>query len=50
MLLAVHSELPSVRQLLAMCMMFIAINAATMTLFLYHPFEWADGSVARFMW
>ncbi|MEW5312382.1 MAG: hypothetical protein WDW38_004021 [Sanguina aurantia] len=50
MLLAVHSELPSVRQLLAMCMMFVAINAATMTLFLYHPFEWADGSVARFMW
>jgi alpha-1,2-glucosyltransferase len=29
---------------------YIALNAATIHVFLYKSFSWGDGSVARFMW
>jgi alpha-1,2-glucosyltransferase len=30
--------------------LYVAINAATLYVFLRRPFTWADGSEARFMW
>ena len=29
---------------------YLAVNLATLYVFLYRPFAWADGSTARFMW
>ncbi len=31
-------------------LLFVGVNAATLFVFLYRPFVWGDGSVARFMW
>jgi alpha-1,2-glucosyltransferase len=35
---------------LVACLAFSAVNAATLYVFAYRPFEWPDGSTARFMW
>ncbi|KAE9297150.1 hypothetical protein PF008_g23819 [Phytophthora fragariae] len=29
---------------------YMAVNALTLYIFLYRPYEWVDGSTARFMW
>ncbi|CAH0477876.1 unnamed protein product [Peronospora belbahrii] len=29
---------------------YMAVNALTLYIFLYHPYQWVDGSTARFMW
>ncbi|KAG2779164.1 hypothetical protein JG687_00006593 [Phytophthora cactorum] len=29
---------------------YMAVNALTLYIFLYHPYTWVDGSTARFMW
>ena len=50
MLVALHSRAPSRTQLLLTAGACTAVNAATITLFLFRPFQWPDGSVARFMW
>ena len=49
-LVALHSRSPSRTQLLLTACAFTAVNAATIALFLFRPFRWPDGSVARFMW
>lgn len=28
----------------------IAVNAGTLWLFIFKPFTWSDGTIARFMW
>jgi alpha-1,2-glucosyltransferase len=30
--------------------LYLAVNGMTLALFVYRPFFWPDGSVARFMW
>ena len=41
---------PGQAQLLTSIAIFAAMNAATIYMFLYRPFAWPDGSLARFMW
>ena len=49
-LAALHSRAPSRAQLLLTAVAFAAVDAAAVALFLFRPFRWPDGSVARFMW
>lgn len=49
-LAALHSRPPSRAQLLLTAAVFAAVNAVTIGLYLFRPFRWPDGSVARFMW
>ncbi|KAK9831499.1 hypothetical protein WJX81_002842 [Elliptochloris bilobata] len=49
-LVALHSCPPSRAQLLLTAAAFAAVNVATIALFLFRPFRWPDGSVARLMW
>lgn len=35
---------------LAVLILHVAVNAATVYVFAFRPFTWADGSTARFMW
>ncbi|GLI60555.1 hypothetical protein VaNZ11_002713 [Volvox africanus] len=49
-MVALHLEPPTRLQAAVMVSMYGAINLATMYMFLYRPFEFADGSVARFIW
>ncbi|KAL4856318.1 Dol-P-Glc:Glc(2)Man(9)GlcNAc(2)-PP-Dol alpha-1 [Chlorella vulgaris] len=49
-LVFLHMRTPSPRALAVVVASFAAVNAATLYVYLYHPFAWADGSVARFMW
>jgi hypothetical protein len=35
---------------LAVLMLHVVVNAATVYVFAFRPFTWADGSIARFMW
>mmetsp|Transcript_5987 Transcript_5987/g.15927 ORF Transcript_5987/g.15927 Transcript_5987/m.15927 type:complete len:593 (+) Transcript_5987:1098-2876(+) len=50
LLLAIHIPRPTCLQAYAVLCFYAAINAVTLYLFLWRPFTWADGSVARFMW
>ena len=45
-------ELPPLSNLSLILTMiaFVAVNAATIYVFLWRPFVWGDGSIARFMW
>ena len=45
-----HAEPPTVRAALATATAAAILNAVTIYVFLYRPFIWPDGSVARFMW
>lgn len=38
------------RQRALQAALFAAVNAATLWIFCTHPFQWPDGSTARFMW
>jgi alpha-1,2-glucosyltransferase len=29
---------------------YMVVNAVTLYIFLYRPYQWVDGSIARFMW
>ena len=49
-LLALHMRPPGAWQLAAMGAAYAAVDAATVYMFLFRPFTWPDGSVARFMW
>lgn len=49
-LLALHMRPPAPWQLAAMGAAYAAVDAATIYMFLFRPFTWPDGSVARFMW
>ena len=49
-LLALHMLPPTPWQLAAMGAAYAAVDAATVYMFLFRPFTWPDGSVARFMW
>lgn len=40
----------STKQLLATLCMYMLVNVITIYLFLYRPFQWPDGSTARFMY
>ena len=44
------SRTPSSTQMAVTAVIFAACNAATLYMFAARPFEWGDGSVARFMW
>lgn len=50
LMVALHMQPPTRPQLLATIALYVAIDAATMFLFIKRPFHWPDGSVARFMW
>jgi alpha-1,2-glucosyltransferase len=49
-LLALHMAPPEPWQLAATGAGYAAVDAATVYMFLFRPFAWPDGSVARFMW
>lgn len=49
-MLALHMEPPTVRQICCTAMAWTVVNAITVWLFLMRPFVWPDGSLARFMW
>jgi alpha-1,2-glucosyltransferase len=49
-LLALHMRPPAPWQLAATGAAYAAVDAATVYVFLFRPFTWPDGSVARFMW
>ena len=49
-LVALHMQPPSQRQLLQTIALFAAVNVFTIYMFLFRPFQWGDGTVARFMW
>ncbi|KDO23196.1 hypothetical protein SPRG_10004 [Saprolegnia parasitica CBS 223.65] len=49
-LLHLHSPKQPLLPVLLTSAVFLAINAATIYVFLFRPFTWVDGSVARFMW
>ncbi|KAG2444946.1 hypothetical protein HXX76_001682 [Chlamydomonas incerta] len=49
-LLALHLPPPSRLQAAGLAATYLAVDAATMALFLYRPYTFADGSVARFLW
>ena len=51
LLLRLHAPpLRRPREWLPPLLLFAAVNAAAIGLFLYRPYQWVDGSVARFMW
>lgn len=41
---------PSTSQLGGMVLLFVFVNVATLAVFITRPFQWGDGSEARFMW
>ncbi|KAG2448493.1 hypothetical protein HYH02_006384 [Chlamydomonas schloesseri] len=49
-LLALHLPPPTALQAAGLAATYAAVDAATMGMFLYRPFTFADGSVARFLW
>eukprot|EP00884_Botryococcus_braunii_P015445 jgi/Botrbrau1/2584/Bobra.145_1s0012.1 len=49
-LVLLHTEPLPAGQLLATAAMYGTVNAITIYVFLFRPFTWPDGSVARFMW
>jgi alpha-1,2-glucosyltransferase len=49
-ILLLHSEPLPKGQLLLTAAMYAGVNALSLYLFLFRPFTWPDGSVARFMW
>jgi len=49
-LAALHARPASRPELLWTAAAFAVVNAATIALFLFRPFRWPDGSIARFMW
>jgi alpha-1,2-glucosyltransferase len=49
-LLALHMQPPSPRQLALMGGAYAAVDAITIYVFMFRPFAWPDGSVARFIW
>jgi len=50
LLLALHMQPLTRRQLALTGAAYAAIDAATICAFLFWPFAWPDGSTARFMW
>ena len=50
MMLVLHMKPPTQSQLYLTMGIFAVVNAATLYVFLFRPFAWADGSEARFMW
>ena len=51
LLLRTHAEpLAGAKEWLPPLLLFAAINAAAVAIFLYRPFVWGDGTIARFMW
>lgn len=50
MLVALHMSPPTARQLWLLLAAFVVVNAATLYVFVECPFQWPDGSTARFMW
>jgi alpha-1,2-glucosyltransferase len=50
MMIALHLPMPRLAPLLVILVLYLAVDAGTLYLFLEKPFSWADGSVARFMW
>lgn len=49
-LLALHLPPPSPRQAAGLAATYLAVDGASAALFLYRPYTFADGSVARFLW
>ena len=50
MLLTLHMAPLNGAQLCTTLLLYAVVNAATIYMFLLRPFQWPDGSVARFMW
>jgi hypothetical protein len=50
MLLALHMRPPKSWHLVLTGAVYAAVNAATIYMFLFRPYTWSDGRVARFMW
>lgn len=49
-LLHLNTSNQSACQLWIVTAVYMAVNALTLYIFLYHPYTWVDGSTARFMW
>ncbi|KAL4152436.1 hypothetical protein PRNP1_009366 [Phytophthora ramorum] len=49
-ILHLNSSNQSAFHLWVVIAVYMAVNALTLYVFLYRPFEWVDGSTARFMW
>ncbi|KAK9824640.1 hypothetical protein WJX72_011988 [[Myrmecia] bisecta] len=49
-LVLLHMRPMRVSQLAQTLALYMAVNAATLYMFLYRPFRWPDGSQARFLW
>ena len=50
LLLLLHLRAPPPPVLAACVALFAAVNAATIYVFLFRPFPWGDGTIARFIW
>lgn len=50
MLVALHITPPRFQQLWLLLAVFVAVNIGTLYMFVERPFQWPDGSTARFMW
>jgi len=50
LILVLHMRTPSTRQLTLLVAGFAAMNCATIAMYLWRPFVWVDGTVARFLW
>jgi alpha-1,2-glucosyltransferase len=46
----VLAKTPNLRQLMVLMVAYAILDAATLYAFVFLPFTWPDGSVARFMW
>ena len=50
LMLFLHMEPPSVGELAVMAAAWTIVDVATVVPFLWRPFSWPDGTIARFMW
>lgn len=50
MMLLLHMKPPTVTQATLTLALYALVNAAAIYVFLFRPFVWPDGSIARFMY
>ena len=50
MMTALHLPPASLRAIVTMGVVFAAVNALSIYMFLCRPYTWVDGSTARFIW
>ena len=50
LVVALHIRAPSRPRVLLLGGLYCLLNGVTLYLYVYRPFRWPDGSIARFMW